>query len=215
MSVKWSFLSLLLLPSILSAAPALTFEAGAIQDAGITPAAKVVFFGVVREGQGYRFRMVTREEVVEDADKDGSVRLDLGGPVAFRSIWAAVDLASGEYTMASPAGYTPTQIEFPAAALRGRPGGNGKPDRLAERRYSLELLIVRPGQGAWRQTLGDGDPDDGDRAANGRVEWSMGKGRAVRGGPPAPADLDPGDVIVAIDPTRMEYYATRLPGGRP
>lgn len=215
MSVKWSFLSLLLLPSLLSAAPAVTFEAGAIQVAGVTPAAKVVFFGVVRDGQGYRFRVAAREEVVEDTDKDGTVRLDLGGPVAFRSIWAAVDLASGEYTVASPAGYTPTWIDFPAAGLHGRPGGNGKPDRLAERRYSLELLVVRPGLGAWRQTLGDGDPEDDDHAANGRIEWAVSKGRAVRGGPPAPVDLDPGDVIVAIDPTRMEVYATRLPGGRP
>ncbi|MFL6193493.1 MAG: hypothetical protein ACJ75H_04940 [Thermoanaerobaculia bacterium] len=203
---------LLFLPTSLLAAPAVSFEGSTVKAAGITPAGKVVFFSVSREGQRARLRMTSREEIVEDSDKDGVVELDLGQPTPFRSIWAAVDLASGEYTIASPSGYAPTVLEFPVAGLR-RPAGAGKPDRLDDRRYSLEVLVVRPGQGAWRQSLGDGDPDDQDHAANGRVEWAVAKGRAIHGGPAAPDGFDPGDVIIAIDPTRMELYATRLPGG--
>jgi hypothetical protein len=213
MPARWLSLLLLLLPSALPAAPALTFEGNAVRAAGVTPAGKVVFFGVSREGQQARLRMTSREEILEDSDKDGVVQLDLGQPTPFRSIWAAVDLASGEYIISSPSGYSPTVLDFPMAGLR-RPGGvPGKPDRLDDRRYSLEVLVVRPGQGAWRQSLGDGDASDEDHAANGRIEWAAARGRAVRGGPAAPEDFDPGDVIIAIDPTRMELYATRLPGG--
>lgn len=207
------WISLLTFPAALLAEPAISFEEGAVKATGVTPSAKVVFFSVAREGQGYRTRAVPRDEMVQDADGDGVVRLDLGAAVPFRSIWAVVDLTSGVFAVASPAGYTPTEIEFPLAGLRGR--GNGRPDRLDDRRYSLEALVARPGQGAWRLSLGDGDPDDEDGASNGRIEWAVAKGRPVKGDPPAPLDFSPGDVVIGIDPVRMEIYAARLPGQQP
>ena len=216
----WSFwhqsfvgISLLILPATLAAAPAISFGEKRIEATGVSPFAKVVFFGVAREGQGYRTRVVTRYETVEDLDRDGVVGLELDAAVAFRSIWAAVDLTSGEYVVASPAGYAPTEVKFPTAGLRDQ--ADGKLDRLEGRGYSLEVLVARPGLGAWHLSLGDGDPDDEDGVANGRIEWAVGKGRPVKGDPPAPLDFSPGDVVIAMDPTRMEIYAARMPGRKP
>jgi hypothetical protein len=213
MSMKWVLLLLILLPMPLVGAPVVSLEGNAVKVTRVTPAGKVVFFGIARDGQGYSLRASSFEDVVEDTDKDGAVQLDLPRPVPFRSIWAAVDLTSGEYAIAFPEGFTPTVLNFPVAALHRHDNGQGKPDLLDDRRCAIEVLVVRPGQGAWRQSLGDGDPDDEDGAANGRIDWSVDKGRAVKNGPAAPADFDPGDVIVVMDPTRLELYATRLPGG--
>lgn len=215
MSLRWIPVLFLLLPSALQAAPTVTFEPGGVRAGGITAGGKAVLFSVSREGQGFSLRSASREEILEDTDKDGVVLLDLGKAAPFRSIWAVIDLTSGEHTLASPEGYTPTVIELPPGALRGNAGGNGKPDRVDDRRYALEVLVVRPGQGAWRQSLGDGDPDDEDGATNGRIQWATAKGKPVKDGAAAPADFDPGDVIIAIDPVRMEVYTVRLPGGRP
>jgi hypothetical protein len=207
------WISLLILPSVATADPVISFGESSVKAEGITKSAKVVFFSVAREGQGYRVRSVPRQEMVEDTDGDGAVSLDLGAAVPFRSIWAAVDLASGAFAVASPDGYTPVRLDFPLAGLRGQ--ANGKPDRLDDRRYSLEVLVARPGEGAWRLSLGDGDADDEDKVSNGRIEWAVAKGRAVKGEAAAPRDFNPGDVVIAMDPNRMEFYATRLPGPKP
>lgn len=207
------WISLLIPASALTAEPVISFGETSVRADGVTKSSKVVFFSVAREGQGYRVRSVARQETVEDTDADGAVSLDLGAAVPFRSIWAAVDLTSGAFAVASPEGYAPVKLDFPVAGLRGP--ANGKPDRLEDRRYALEVLVARPGQGAWRLSLGDGDADDEDKVANGRIEWAVAKGRPVKGNVEAPRDFNPGDVVIAMDPARMEIYATRLPGPKP
>lgn len=207
------WISLLIPASALTAQPAISFGEASVEAGGVTKSAKVVFFSVAREGQGYRVRSVSRQETVEDTDGDGVVRLDLGAAVPFRSIWAAVDLASGAFAVSSPAGYAPVRLDFPLGGLHGP--ANGKPDRLDDRRYSLEVLVARPGEGAWRLSLGDGDADDEDKVSNGRIEWAVAKGRPVKGEAAAPRDFNPGDVVIAMDPNRMEFYAIRLPGPKP
>ena len=73
-------------------------------------------------------------------------------------------------------------------------------------RNAIELLIVRPGDGAWGALAGDGRLNDR-RDGVGIVPLSDLPNR--RGG--RPLDLfAPGDVIAAIDPDTLEFFVTTI-----
>jgi hypothetical protein len=111
-SVRLSLLSLLL-PALAAAqaplgapAPAITFEKSTVAVAGITPKGQAVLFGVAREiAADDVATLVRRSQVLSDDDGDGTVSLDLGEEVPFRSLWVEVDLATGQVTAATPEGY--------------------------------------------------------------------------------------------------------------
>ena len=209
--MRWScLLALFILAAApLAAQPAISFEPAAVVASGISPGGQVAWFGVARESEDHAARIVRRETVATDGDRDSAVRLDLGREVPLVSIWVAVDLATGKAAVATPEGFPLRQIALPGAGAV--PGGAG-PDRLELDRGYLELLVVRPGIGVWGATVGDGGVADDDGAADGRVSVALIHLRADGTSPAAPQSLGPGDLLVAIDPNEMEVAVSRISG---
>jgi hypothetical protein len=204
----------LLLPLAAGAAPlgatspvTLRFEPGAVVAQGITPGAQVVWFSIAREPQGYISRVVRREDVVS-ADSEGRAVFPLAQGAPFKSIWVAVDLADGRFAVAAPEGSPLREVDFPADGVR--PVG-GLMRELHDSRGAAEILVVRPGVGAWGLSVADGGRTDEDGANDGALVSSLREARAIGGGPATPEHFSPKDVLVMIDPQGMEFYAVSLP----
>jgi hypothetical protein len=183
--------------------PVISFEPEAVAVSGLTPGGKVVWFGVAREISERTATIVRRTRVLTDEDSDGVVRLELGRDVPFQSIWVAVDLTTGAATLETPEGYPLRNVELPPQSL-GR-GESGEADWVEDSRNYVEILFVRPPEGAWGVTVGDGGESDDDGAYNGRAIAALTQMRgAGPSPPPAPERFRAGDVVVVIDPNRME-----------
>jgi hypothetical protein len=186
----------------------LTFETNAVVATGVPPGGQVVWFAVSREIAERTATLVRREEIATDDDKDGAVRFELDRPVPFQSIWVAVDLASGTAAMATPEGFPLRRVELPG---RSTSRGGGRPDWVEDDRGFVEILLVRPGRGAWGATVGDGGQADDDGAYDGRLMAPLDQMRGIGAAPPAaPEHFSPRDVVVVIDPNRMEVGLRQL-----
>lgn len=93
---------LLVVPLSAAALPEISFEPSAVVARGITPKGQAVWFSVAREISRRSIDVVPRHAVTADEDADGAVRLELGQEVPLRSVWFAVDLATGETAVAAP-----------------------------------------------------------------------------------------------------------------
>ncbi len=182
--------------------PAITFDQTSVSVAGITPKGQAVLFSVAREiAEDDVATLVRRSQVLSDDDGDGVVKLDLGRDVPFRSVWVAVDLATGQVAAAAPQGYPLRLVKWRGVGIVR---GNARADQVEDARRLAEVLLVRPGAGAWQLTVGDGGPTDDDGAADGKLAAALDRMTPVAGTDPPPARFDPKDVVVLIDPNRLE-----------
>jgi hypothetical protein len=208
------FLLSLLLPVLAAAqapsgppAPSIAFAKTSVTVSGITPKGQAVLFGVAREiAEDDVATLVRRSQVLTDDDADGIVRFDLDRDVPFRSVWVAVDLATGQFATAAPEGYPLRQVSWRGSGIER---GASRSDRVDDARSFAEVLLVRPGVGAWQLTVGDGSGNDDDGAADGRITAALDRMTPVAGTAPPPARFDPSDVVVLIDPNRMELTVVR------
>ncbi len=192
-------------------APAITFQKSSVTVAGITPKGQAVLFGVAREiAADDVATLVRRSQVLTDDDGDGAVSLDLGEDVPFRSLWVAVDLATGQVTAAAPAGYPLRLVSWRGVGIVR---SSARADRVEDARTFAEVLLVRPGVGAWQLTVGDGSSNDDDGAADGQIAAALDRMTPVAGTTPPPSRFDPKDVVVLMDPNRMEL--TVVQAGNP
>jgi hypothetical protein len=186
----------------------LAFEKSAVVASGLPPGSQVVWFGVARQISQHTATIVRRETVIADDDKDGAVRLELDRPVPFQSIWVAVDLATGAAAVAVPEGYPLRQVELPGQSVGH---GGGQSDWVEDSRGYVDIVVVRPGQGAWGATVGDGGGADDDGAYDGRLVAALDRMRGLGPNPPgAPQHFKPRDLVVVIDPNRMEVGLRQL-----
>lgn len=194
------------------AQPQITLGDNTVKATGITPGGQAVWFGVAREQGLYRIEVVTRREIVTDEDGDGVVRLDVPGGIVPMSVWAVVDLASGEIALAMPPG-TESRLEpFPSDGFVA--GTAAGPGHLQLRKELQEMCLVRPGVGAWHGRAGDGAAGDGDGQPDGvvtiRPAILSSFGSAAKG----IGDYRRGDVVVLVEPRLMEFTWVRIGSGR-
>jgi hypothetical protein len=189
--------------------PGVSFLADAVAASGVTAHGKVAWFAVAREIEDSVATIVRRSEVVEDTDGDGQVRFELGGEVPWQSIWVAVDLTTGLWSVATPE-------EYPLRWMNGADTSvgehtDGKPALGVSLHGYLDILVARPQVGAWTQTVGDGGAGDLD-TLDGQVRVQPGQMVATAGtAAPAPESFVPGDLIVSIDPNNMEISIAQVP----
>ena len=137
------------------------------------------------------------------------MRLELGQEVPLRSVWFAVDLATGETAMATPEGFPLMEMDLPGNAI---PAALNRLD--LERRFAY-LVLVRPGVGAWHLRVGDGGASDEDGEPDGTLRAALSGLTAVEeGGSPPPERFSPRDVLLIIDPERLELATVRIGGGQ-
>jgi hypothetical protein len=206
----------LLSPSLPAAAqgdsPRVAFEAAAVVVSGIEPGARLALVGVGLATGGLLPGRIRFSELLV-ADALGEARLTSEHDVPTWSVWAAVDVASGEVTVAAPEGGELRRREVPPRALRAELDGLDDPRRF------LEVLVVRPPatpddgmSGAWVRSFGDGGEGDGDGATDGNVRVVPTLLEPLGDSPAAAERFAPGDVIVAIDPDSLEVWTASVPG---
>src|SRR5258708_3594028 len=140
-----------------SSGPTLLVTDQSVTAAGMTPGGAVVWLGMARRVAEYEATFVRRHGTMQ-ADAQGQAQLPLTEAVPLQSVWAAVDLKTGAYATASPAGFAPLALQLGPGALEVR--GAGLADRLAGVARYAEVPLVRPGQGALGQGVRPGDVDN-------------------------------------------------------
>ena len=189
------------------AEPTITFDASAVVASGITPNGQVAWFSIAWDRWQGMNRVTRRDRIDTDAGT-GEVTFDLDGPVPVNSIWVAVDLSTGTYSAARP-GDPQLKIDaLPGAWLEK--GAGGAVDALQADRDFLEILVARPGVGAWGESVGHGGASDLGGGADGVTRAGLGAMRPIGRTASAPSKATPGDVVVLIDPNAMQCFAATL-----
>lgn len=214
--IAGTLLALLALPAaapVAAAPPELAFEPAAVVVSGLPPAGEVIVYGITREHLVYFWRLVPTREVLL-ADATGTARLEVPDGVGPRSIWAAVEPMTGELALASPEGFTPRELAFPAAGLGQSEAGAWRVLQIGFER--VELLYVRPGVGAWWLFAADGATSDDDGAENSTLRVRFDRALPLWGAELPPAGLAPGDVVFAVSLDTLDFFAARLvePGAK-
>jgi len=195
----------LLLASALSAsATTIELQPTAVIARDVAPGADVVFFGVALQPDGYGAQLEQWAEVISGAAGTTSARLDLKAPLPYKSMWAAVDLTTGEYALSSPAGYTAKQAVIPKKLLKK--GDTSAADVLTNSREFVQMLLVTPKKGAWVFAAMDGAGDD-DGKDDGQIAASLDHFRPLGTSKNAPKKLSKNDVVIMFDYNRMEAWA--------
>ena len=196
-----------------SASPELlvTFEEAAVVAAELTPGGDAVFWSVGREPLGYVQRVV-RHQGVEVVDALGEARFEPGtGAVLLKSVWAVADLSTGALAIGAAPGFVLREIPFPGNGFAA--GAPGRVNRLRHPQSFVDLLVIRPGVGAWSLQAQDTGTSDRDGQDDDRVMTDLDDlVPLVEGGPEPPERFARGDVVVVLDPLDLTYSATRLLG---
>jgi hypothetical protein len=208
-------LTVLLLCSGLAPAfgtPVLTLDAQTAIVDGATPGGQVAWLAVSRRPMETHQRIEIVRELSE-VDSSGRTVLALQEPVTLKSVWVAVDLATGDYAITVPA----------EAVLRERAlvpnafvsDAAGAITSLRHDRLRIEALVARPAAQAakaevWAGQLSDGGALDAGPPYDGRVELRLASLPALGQEASAAESFAAGDVVVLLDPERLEVSAVRL-----
>lgn len=193
-----------------SAAPfRVTLEADAVVVSGVTAKGKAALLGVTRVIGEDDYPTAKRHlEVLADEDGDGTIRYPMASGVPVRSVWAVVDLASGDHDSVAPEKLGERRVNWRGRGLERRSDGR---DAVEDRRTLLELLVVRPGTGAWALRVGDGQETDGDGRIDGRLAGVLDEMKPLGDAPPPPSVFEKDDVVLALDPSAMEITLVKVP----
>jgi hypothetical protein len=190
--------------------PALAVSAAAVVASGMSPGGKVVWLGMARKVEAYEPLYVRRHGMVQ-ADAQGKAQLPVTEAVPRQSIWAAIDLKTGAYATASPTGFVPLTLDLGAEAVEVR--GAALADRLVDPADYGEVLLVRPGKGAWGKAVGRGGADDESAPGEEVFRLAFDKLLPVPGTTdPSPGKLSPKDLIFVIHPRSMGMAVVAFDG---
>jgi hypothetical protein len=190
-----------------------TFNNGSLVIGGVTPRGNVAIFAVVREAKAYHVAVRRIDQIVADSDGDGRVQVEAKTTLSDRAVFAAVDLTSGAYVVASPDPQGVTTIDSSEFSFPGK--GLGHLLHMEINRGVLDVLIVRAGKGnaagAWKGRLVDGATSDADKRVNNysRMEFDA-LTPLTTDGPKKMQHALPGDTIVLVDPRSLHVLAGRI-----
>jgi hypothetical protein len=186
----------------------LQFSGGSLTAEGITPGGSAVVFAASIEklqSQPDLYGPRHRAEVVADDDRDGTVRIELPAGTTM-GIWAVVDVNSGRYAVSPTPGYEPQRFELPSGeALRHDNAGQLR--KLQWPVSEMDVLLVRPGDGAWQLYASKDSGRDESRNTPGALRIDVGSMTPLGSTAAAPSRFRPGDIVVVFNSTRMQYGA--------
>lgn len=193
--------------------PVLSWSGATASVDGVTPNGTVVWFAAIRSADQYTVAQTSVAQVAT-ADATGASTLTVANPISPNSIWVAVDYQTGAYATGSPSRNFPLQLaSLPAAAL-SLDGAGSNPGYLLDAADRIQVLLVRPGAGAWTKTVGRGGPDDESSPADAKLRFRLSRmdtliaGAAGDAGAPgdhsAPASIGAKDVFFLLHPRTMD-----------
>lgn len=189
----------------------ITFDERAVQISGVTAKGQVVLLGVSRTVEEDDFLTARRyREILSDEDGDGAVRYEPQPGISRRSVWAAVDLTSGEFEAGAPADFRVKRVNWRGRGLVRRPDGRGAVEDI---RTLSELLVVRPSVGVWALRVSDGDATDEDKTIDGKLQGVLERLEPLGSSPQPPTTFQRDDVVLALDPTVLELTLIKVPAG--
>jgi hypothetical protein len=200
-----TLLFVIALAATLRAAPpskmAISLSGQTVVVSGAAPGSEVLVFGAFQETIGYTPALGTYQKFVSDDDRDGVVTADFGRPLPHRSVWIALDTRNGDYAFAAPYGYRFQMNDLPAKAIVKSKTGD---DALSLAFGSAEILVLRPGGGAWRSVVERGGGNDERDVDDKKLLISISRLKSLRSKGNGPAALLPSDRIIAINPFTLE-----------
>jgi hypothetical protein len=212
---RYRYLPFLYLCSLLAAAPlfAADFTLGmrgeSIVAQHATPDGDVAFFSETVSATTYR-PAYYHAALAMPSDGTGEATYSTSHAKDKTAVWVAVDVQSGAVATVSGDGTTP--VPFPLADSMQVRDTSGSIAKLQLPFIVGDLLIVRPGEGAWHATGMDGGPADDDHARNGRLSFSLDTLVSFKNknNSKPPHALKKGDVIVAIEARTLRYAVLRV-----
>jgi len=195
-------------PSVAAPPLGITLDGDAVVVSGLEPGTEIVYFSVSRFSAAYVPRTERRSERLADEDADGEVRIALDRPVPPKFLAVAVELPSGRFAVWTPDDSPGREVAFPENSLR--PGPGDRLDRLEDGNDYIELLLVRPGRGAWALTTGDGTPTDESPSSDGLVLAALASMVPVGDSGEPPEEYEKDDLLLRVAPAAMEYYLARI-----
>jgi hypothetical protein len=190
-----------------SAPPVVTVAEQQVTVSNATPNANVVLYSIGLEPYR-RLERVTRTAKVVVAGADGVATYASQTPISTRSVWIAVDDATGSYALASREGYEIRRIDFPESALKKDVAG--EVEALLVDRAILHVAVIRPGVGAWAVIGYEGGAGDTDKKSDGHLSLDFALAHPFSDGTPELKHLKNGDVVIAVDPNTLETMVTRI-----
>lgn len=189
--------------------PAVTVSGRHVLAEGITPHGKAVFFGISRGDTGYGGGVGVRvtKTVMADDDGDGRIDLDAGYDIPGRAVWAVVDFDNGQYALAAAPEFDIEERRLQPGALKNDESGGLA--FVSDARARVALLVVRPGKGAWYNLGFLGGAGDARKDPLGEyLTLAFADGTSIAGErqDPAPRHLKNGDVLIGIDPGRLDIF---------
>ena len=193
-----------------SGAPlAASFDGAVLRITGVTPGGTVALDGALLEPQSeVHERQLRIEQTIADPDRDGIVTYTYERNIPRQSIWGVVDIASGRYVIATPPTYRRQELPFPSNAVKNTPADEF--DELTHGFFLLQVLWVRPGEGAWVSMSADGGAGDSDKKNNGKTETSLSYFRPISANTPVPKKIKKDDVLIFIDAFDMAFTSTKV-----
>ena len=145
------------------------------------------------------------------ADPLGVAQIPVAEAVPPQSIWIAIDLKTGAYAMASPSGFSPLLFDLLPEALNVR--GDALADQLVDVADHAEILLVRPGKGAWAKTVGRGGDDDDSSPNDAAYKLALDKLEPLRAADgPSSGKLAAKDLLFVLHPEAMAIAAVTVKG---
>ncbi|HXH93520.1 MAG TPA: hypothetical protein VNN25_18205 [Thermoanaerobaculia bacterium] len=182
--------------------PAITFDSTHVIATGFHSARDIVIFGV-GTGPGPYFLRLMRFTDTLTADSAGTVRYEIANGVPERSVWFAVDTQTPDYAVGSP---QPALLHATLSAPGIRRGTQPAADTVDLDRRLVDLLLVRPGSGAWAGSCGRNSLKDRNRGKSGAMQFSAADIDAAPKTIGRPSTILPSDLIVIIDSETLEYF---------
>jgi hypothetical protein len=194
-------------PALLAAdALEVSFQPRGAVVTGVTPGGSLVVFAraVGRVGRVYN-ETVAVDLIVTDRLRAGRITIDCGRELPPDAVWTVVDLTTGRHAIVArgaaggAAGVQPDDVKYTA-------GDGGK---LRLQRRLANVLVVRPGDGAWSGAFADGAATDEDARMNGAATIAPGKLKHLdRRSNRALGQLRKGDLVFILDPKTLRVWTS-------
>ena len=168
-----------------------------------TPGGTVVLLGHWSIPKGTHVKLDRTAVAIVDDDRDGVVHYRLSVPE--RSTWIVADVAAGATTIAH------VGRDWPVLPLGPESLGHNEHGRIAKiyhRAADMNLLVVRPGVGAWYVYASDETATDDQKGRRGRFSTRPDMLTPLGHGEPPPRQLERTDIILAVDPASLRTYTT-------